>query len=62
MAEESECSQATIETIRANLRYFGRLHAHQARIGLKLTVTLLMIEAFCEQLFEKLYIGTYQMR
>lgn len=53
MAEEAECSQATIINIRANLRQFGSVHAPPTRIGRKRTVTPLMIEALCEHLSEK---------
>ncbi|KAJ5471818.1 hypothetical protein N7539_008761 [Penicillium diatomitis] len=53
MAEEAECSQATIINIRANLRQFGSVHAPPTRIGRRRTVTPLMIEALCEHLSEK---------
>lgn len=53
LAEEAECNHATLIDIRANLRQFGSVHAPQARIGRKRTVTPLMIEALCEHLSEK---------
>ena len=53
MAEEAECSQATIINICANLRQFRSVHAPSTRIGRKRTITPLMIEALCEHLPEK---------
>ena len=53
MAEEAECSQATIINICANLQQLGCVHAPPTQIGQKGTVTPLMIEALCKRLSEK---------
>ncbi|KAJ6114185.1 hypothetical protein N7512_007630 [Penicillium capsulatum] len=53
MAEEAECSKATIINIGRNLRQFGSVHAPPTRVGRKRTVTPLMIEALCDHLSEK---------
>lgn len=53
MAEEAECSQATIINIRVNLQQFRSVHAPLTRIGRKRTVISLMIEALYEHLSEK---------
>lgn len=53
MAEEAECSKATIINVRRNLRQFGSAHAPPTRIGRRRIVTPLIIEALCDHLSEK---------
>jgi hypothetical protein len=53
MAEEAECSKATIINIRRNLQQFGSVHTPPDRIGQKRTMTPLIVEALCKHLSEK---------
>jgi hypothetical protein len=54
MAEEAEYSKVTIIHNRRNLRQFRGVYAPPTRIGQKLTVTPLIIDALCDNPLEGL--------
>ena len=61
MAEAAGCSKHTIIRIHSNLRLFGSIKAPPIKGGRPRNITLIMLEALCDHLFEKPDLYLYEM-